>query len=321
MPQNYLKLLAVSLCCLYSLAGCALYDGDDWPSLADRDPETASPDLSSPAPAPAQDGAREQVGAGKPGGAGIIPSAADLRAISAKLVQHRADFDRLRGATDELADNYQTAVGRLASDGSLADWNTAQVALSRLNARIFEIRRLSGLVADIVAQAAQIVASRRDIEPDAGPVDGNGFGKQLDYTIVQGGALYGRIRFAVTDYQATAIAAASRLDALRPDQDLQGVKDDSGNRRPLMVVRFSSVDVEFERDLRTAVTAARARYPDLEFEVMLVAPETGTPDDREAEDALKTTLRALIAMDVTPARVWRQKAAEVTVPEIRIFVR
>lgn len=79
--------------------------------------------------------------------------------------------------------------------------------------------------------------------------------------------------------------------------------------------------------LRTAVTAARARKPDVVFDVVAVVPATGTPQEQaaaveDAEEPAGRVARAIIAAGVVSGRVQLQArpAPDATGREVRVFV-
>ncbi len=293
------------LCCAVALSGCGFFSGDQWPSLAREGAVGEGPGNS----AAQSDGQDKTAGTKAP-----VALPTDLKALSARLAQHQSDFGRLRADIDGLRDDYRDAAAAL---GTLSDWNSAQMALSRLNSRVFEFERLRRLLADDIARAAQHLTTPPDTTTAAGAA--------VQGALARGGALYRDIRAAQADYQAFALAQASRLAALRPDGSLAAAQDQTPDGAPagpaLMVIRFATPDIEFEQDLARVVAAARARVPDIEFDVVLAAPGSRVADETGSETALQRVLRALISLDVTPGRVSRQELAGIKAPEVRIFVR
>jgi len=101
-----------------------------------------------------------------------------------------------------------------------------------------------------------------------------------------------------------------------------------GDRRPLMVIRFDRTNVAYEQALYTAVSRALERRPGAVFDVVAVAPSSGTP----GQVALNTTtakrnadavVRSLTNMGLPADRINLSSttSSSAQTSEVQIYVR
>jgi hypothetical protein len=102
----------------------------------------------------------------------------------------------------------------------------------------------------------------------------------------------------------------------------------TGQRRPLVVIRFDRPNVEFEQALYTAVSRALERKPQAAFDLVAVAPASGTAADvaRSANVARRNAenvLRSLTSMGLPASRVTLSAgtSGEAQTNEVHIYVR
>ena len=290
----------------FLIAGCSLYSGDEWPSLtrpgSGAEAESTSPAAADDAAAPPS-----------PERAVAAPDLGDApRTLTARLVQHESDLERIETRIRELDGDYRSALADLKRDGGLEAWNSAQLALSRLSSGTAGLRRHGAVVAEDTAQAARLLSRA--------PGDA-----QIESLVITGGALYGRIRDRHAEYSARALAEAGRLGARRPDGPAVADKIDEAageiEGRALVTIPAVAADIAFEADLRAAVAAARARFPDIVFDVLAVGPSGGGGAPAAMEAVLEKVLRVLIDLDAAPAQVLRRESDDADSAEVRILVR
>ena len=134
---------------------------------------------------------------------------------------------------------------------------------------------------------------------------------------VKNGELFG------TSLSNRAFASAAPTASTPPS--LSGT---AAARRPLVVIRFDRPVVEYEQPLFTAVSEALDRRPNATFDLVAVAPETGTPAQvalsasrarRNAEEVLRT----LSAMGLAADRVGLSatSSADARSAEVHVYVR
>jgi hypothetical protein len=99
-----------------------------------------------------------------------------------------------------------------------------------------------------------------------------------------------------------------------------------GNRRPLVVIKFTRPNVEYEQQLYAAVAQALDRKPDAMFDLVAVAPTkpgaaatTGATARRSAEGVM----RSLTSMGLPPNRVTLSatNSAQAQTNEVHLYVR
>lgn len=306
MAKFALKTTVPCLLGAFLIAGCSLYSGDEWPSLTRPGPGA---EAESTSPAPAEDAAAPP----PPDRAVAAPDIVDaLRTLTVKLMQHESDLERIETSIRELDGDYRSALAELARDGGLEAWNSAQLALSRLSSGTAALRRHGAVVAEDAAEAARLLSRA--------PGDA-----QVGKLVITGGALYGRIRDRHAEYSARALAEAGRLGALRPDAPAVADGDGEAAReaegRALVTIPAVAADIAFEADLRAAVAAARARFPDIVFDVLALGPAGSAGAPAAMEAVLERVLRVLIELDAAPARVLRRQSDDAAPAEVRILVR
>ncbi len=306
MAKFALKNTATCLLGAFLIAGCSLYSGDEWPSLTRPGPGV---EAESTSPAVVDDAAAPPLTKRAVAAPDIVDS---VRTLTVKLVQHESDLKRIEASIRELDGDYRSALAELARDGGHEAWNSAQLTLSRLGSGTAALRRHGAVVAEDAAEAARLLSRA--------PGDA-----QVANLVITGGALYGRIRDRHAEYSARALAEAGRLGALRPDGPVVADRKDEAAQeaegRALVTIPAVAADVAFEADLRAAVAAARARFPDIVFDVLALAPAESAGAPAAMEAVLERVLRVLIELDATPARVLRRASDDAGPAEVHILVR
>jgi hypothetical protein len=102
----------------------------------------------------------------------------------------------------------------------------------------------------------------------------------------------------------------------------------SGQRRPLVVIRFDRPNVEFEQALYTAVSRALERRPQAGFDLVAVAPAGGsTAEAARASNAARrnaeSVMRSLASMGLPASRVTMSAgtSSDAQANEVHIYVR
>ncbi len=238
-------------------------------------------------------------------------------------------------------------------------WNTAQAELDRISTDIAAMNSLANLVASDSSLAAWLLESARATYGLAGAIDedhrqlailedetnrtvvlvdrllnelSDDISRQTTYVgnerrnlttlslAIKNGELFGP---SLTN---RAFASAAPLASVAPSPV------DSGfavrNRRPLVVIRFDRPDVPFEQGLYTAVSRAIEQRPEAGFDLVAVAPGSGTPaqvasNTTKSKRHAQEVLRTLTDMGLPPDRV---RLSSITNPdavtnEVHLYVR
>ncbi len=128
---------------------------------------------------------------------------------------------------------------------------------------------------------------------------------------------------------STAAPAASAIPAPAPTQRAsRRAIQQSGPRRPLVVIRFDRPNVEYEQALYTAVSRALDRRPSATFDLVAVAPNTGnaaqvtvaaSTSKRNAESVLRSLSDMGLPLD--RVRLSAMTSGRAATNEVHIYVR
>jgi hypothetical protein len=208
-------------------------------------------------------------------------------------------------------------------------WNAAQLALDRIGSDITSMTSLGNSVASDSAMSAYLLESLRATYGLSGAIDedhrqlailedetnrtvvmvdrllnelsediarqtayvGNARGDLTTLSLaVKNGEMYG------ASLANRAFTTAAPMASLAPSSRGRNSIATSG-RRPLVVIRFDRPDVPYQQALYTAVKKARDRKPSAQFDLVAVAPSSGsaaqsqlarTQSKRYAQDVLRT---------------------------------
>ena len=128
---------------------------------------------------------------------------------------------------------------------------------------------------------------------------------------------------------STAAPAISAIPAPAPSQSAsRRPVQQSGPRRPLVVIRFDRPNVEYEQALYTAVSRALERRPSATFDLVAVAPNTGnaaqvtvaaSTSKRNAESVLRSLSDMGLPLD--RVRLSAMTSGRASTNEVHIYVR
>ena len=290
----------------------------------------------------------------------------DLIRLQDEAGANNRQLQTLRNQSVENAQRYNGLVGSIQSRLQVGttpgnpiltrQWNEAQALLDQIGADIGQMNNLANGVADDSALSAFILVSTRATFGLTGAVDedhvqlarleddvnrtvvlidrllnelNEDISRQTNFAsrersnltvlslAVKNGELFG------TSLSNRAFASAAPTASTPPS--LSGT---AAARRPLVVIRFDRPVVEYEQPLFTAVSEALDRRPNATFELVAVAPETGTTAQvalsasrarRNAEEVLRT----LSAMGLAADRVGLSatSSADARSAEVHVYVR
>ena len=290
----------------------------------------------------------------------------DLIRLQDEVGASNQQLQGLRSQSVENAQRYNGLVGSIQSRLQVGttpgnpiltrQWNEAQALLDKIGAGIGQMTNLANVVADDSALAAFILESTRATFGLTGAVDEdhvqlarleddvnrtvvlvdrllnelNGdISRQTNFAsrersnitvlslAVKNGELFG------TSLSNRAFASAAPTASAPPS--LSGT---AAARRPLVVIRFDRPVVEYEQPLFTAVSEALDRRPSAIFELVAVAPETGTPAQvalsaSRARRNAEKVLRTLSAMGLPADRIGLSatSSTDARSAEVHVYVR
>jgi len=123
------------------------------------------------------------------------------------------------------------------------------------------------------------------------------------------------VHFATTQSSVQAVAAPAPQVALV-------------DRRPLVIIRFDRVNVEYRQALYSAISTALDRRPSSSFDLVAIAPNQGSPADvalstNAAKRNAEKVLQALTEMGLPSSRVALSSTTSPSVQtnEVHIYIR
>jgi hypothetical protein len=295
---------------------------------------------------------------GTPVGARVAQFHSDLARLQQAAVQQVHRASQLQADMDASVAGYQIATGTIkpdqqgatASNDSIGEWQRAQAQLRTISATLDQMSGLSNEVAKNVAYAAFLLQSIRETNkaPNAEAEDHrqllileettNQTSTSLDHLL--GGLRQEVLRQshflgaegAKLAHMAPSSVGATANVAMSPQPSTEHSARPAGaglaSGRPFVVIRFDNPGVEYEQQLYEAVSAALARSPDVAFDLVGVAPASGTPEEiarnsEAARPSMQKVMQSLLDMGLPADRV---SLSQVTDPyiqsnEIHLYVR
>lgn len=301
---------------------------------------------------------------GKPTGTAVGQKADEIRQEVTKLEgsvgEHSNQLDALRTETAANIERYQgmvaainakLEVGTTAGNPVLLDqWNEAQATLDKINGNVASMNSLSSAVASDSSAASSLLDQIRAAYALPGAVDED----HHQLALLEEGV--GKTRVTIVRLSSELAAHTKRQSFYLPRErnnlatlaaaiksgDLAGAPSAAAafapagaagsasiaNRKPLVVIRFARPDVEYEQALYQAVNAAIERKPDVDFDLVAVAPAAGDAagearQARESKRHADAVMRSLAKMGLPANRITLSAvtsgAAETS--EVRLYVR
>ncbi len=241
----------------------------------------------------------------------------------------------------------------------VAQWNTAQTQLDGVARDIGEMNSLANRVAADSTTASYLLETTRATYGLSGAVDDDHrqlsiLEDEVNRTVVLIDRLLNELSddinrqssylgnerknlttlsIAVKNGELLGSSLANRAYDVQPYQARpsrgpvpQGAA--SGQRRPLVVIRFDRPNVEFEQALYTAVSRALERRPQAGFDLVAVAPAGGsTAEAARASNAARrnaeSVMRSLASMGLPASRVTMSAgtSSDAQANEVHIYVR
>ncbi|MGE5203468.1 MAG: hypothetical protein ACM3O6_15530 [Acidobacteriota bacterium] len=289
---------------------------------------------------------------------------ADLQRLQGNINQRNAELLQVRQQMAQDASNYSNLIASVNSSRQvettpsnpqpLAQWNSAQAALTRLNDDISRLITISDAVASDSGLAAYILRSVRaafglpggaeedhrqlaTLENDSSRVVvlidrllndiSEDISRQSNYVSAERRNLTVR-SLAINDGDRHGKSPGNEANSEAAPQQVASAANVTAGRRPMVVIRFDRPNVSYEQALYTAVSRALERRPGAVFDVVAVAPASATAN----QVALNTTtskhnaesvVRSLTDMGLPADRInlsaTTSSAAQTS--EVQIYVR
>jgi len=272
----------------------------------------------------------------------------NIQALRAQAVQASERYHALTAAI-----NSRLQIGTTPGNPILVgQWNQAQGELDKMNEQIGRMNAEANGVAGDSSVAAFVLESARAAYGISGAVDEdhkqlNVLEDEVNKVVVSIDRLLNDLAGDVSRQSTyigreranlTALSVAVKNGELHGQSlanrafasgaQVAATQGAAGPRRPLVVIRFDSQNVEYEQALYTAMKGALDRKPDAQFELVAVSPTRGPV----GQSALKTAaakrnadqvMRSLTNMGLPPNRITtsasQSDAAESN--EVHIYVR
>ena len=305
---------------------------------------------------------------GRPSGTHVGQKIQDLRGdlgrLQSRMSDHNSQMQTMRASARQSANAYHSLVGNINSRLQLgttpgnpelvAEWNQSQVELNKVGESISVLNSLSNEAASTSALAAFLLESTRATFELRGAIEEDHrqlavLEDEVNKTVVVIDRLLNELSEDVTRAQNYFAAERSNLTAMQVAIDngeyiggslasraygtptpppAGGAASLVGQRQPLVVIRFSDPNVDYEQALFTVVSRALERKPNAGFDLVAIAPNVGTP----AEVSLATTrsrrnaesvLRSLTSMGLPADRITLSatSSAMAQVNEVHVYVR
>ncbi len=301
-------------------------------------------------------------------GAKVAQIRGELTRLQANINSHNQELQGLRAQTIQHAQSYHGTVAAINSrlqvgttPGNpvlLTQWNSAQTQLDGISRDIALMNSLANRVAADSSTSGYLLETTRATYGLSGAVDQDHqqlailedevnrttvlidrLLNELSDDINRQSAYVGQERknlttlsVAVKNGELMGASLANRAFGAGPTAQgrvtVGGSAALSGNRRPLVVIRFDRPRVEYEQALYSAVSQALERRPQAGFDLVAVAPGQGSAAQvargaNRARRSAESVLRSLTAMGLPPSRVNLSAgtSGEAQTAEVHVYVR
>ena len=291
---------------------------------------------------------------------GVLRQNGNLQNVRAQTIRNSQQYHGTIAAI-----NARLQVGTTPGNPTLINqWNDAQALLASIDNDVAQLNSLANEVAGVSTLSAYLLETTRAAYGLTGAVDedhrqlailedevnrtvvlidrllnelSEDIGRQTNYlgneranlttlslAIKNGEMLGGSLANRAF---STAAPAISAIPAPAPSASRRPVQQ-SGPRRPLVVIRFDRPNVEYEQALYTAVSRALERRPSATFDLVAVAPNTGnaaqvtvaaSTSKRNAESVLRSLSDMGLPLD--RVRLSAMTSGRASTNEVHIYVR
>ncbi len=283
----------------------------------------------------------------------------ELGTLQKSLQQGGGRLQQLRAQSAKNAQAYNASISDVrarlqvgTTPGNpevIALWNQAQSRLDSVNADIGPMTNLANDINNDVTVSGFLLNSIRSSYTLAGGVDTdhrnlekleNSTTEALQQSSQMQAAINGEITqqaaYVSSERQnMTSLALAidkghflnvpgGRSNTAAAPPSGGGQVASTAERRPLVIIRFDRDDVEYEDALASAASQALQRFPNAQFDLVAVAPATGTQATQESSRRYaEQVMRSMSGMGIPANRLTMSATTTPTVAseEVHIFVR
>ncbi len=361
------RLTALAACVVGVLGGCTSTEDTFLPGADEGGTEvyaqgTAGPALGTGTFEP--DGVTPGQPTGTAVGQRVQQLRGDLQRLQTELSNENGSLQQIRGSARSTAATYHATVGEMnarlqvgttpGNPNLVASWNEAQQLLQRVEEQLGQMSALSNQGASTSTLAVFLLGSTRATYGLSGAVDEDHrqlaiLEDEVNQTVVLIDRLLSELTEDIqrtTSYTATERANLTALSvAVRNGEFLGGSLANRaygvpppafpgggaalvGRAAPLVVIRFDQPRVQYEQALFSAVNRALERRPNAGFDLVGVAPASGTPaqvalasgrSQRHAEQVLRSLMDMGLPADRVSLSSTTNAAAQVD--EVHVYIR
>ncbi len=280
----------------------------------------------------------------------IIAENNELQTLRAQARNSAAAYHELKGRM-----NTKLTVGTTPGNPELVEqWRAAQSELSQVDASINEMNQLAGEVDSSATLGAYLLQAIPATFRISGAVDEDHrqleiledetnqtvvlvdrLESELTEDIARQSAYLSTERanltatsVAIRNGEYVGVSLANRAYGTPAPPPPQGAAPFVGRARPLVVIRFDQPNVNYEPALFSAVSAALERKPNAGFDLVAVAPGSGSQGSvnlatQTARQNAERVLRSLTDMGLPADRVSLSSVTNppATVGEVHVYVR
>jgi hypothetical protein len=298
----------------------------------------------------------------------VVQFRGELQRLQEQIRGENQSLQSIRGQTVDHSSRYHGTIGAIqarlqvgTTPGNpilVSQWNAAQGLLDQIGSDVAQMNSLANQVSGTSTLSSYLLESVRAAYGLSGAVDedhrqlailedevnrtvvtidrllnelSSDIGRQSQYLAsertnltalslaIKNGELYGS-SLANRAFLSSAPVASAAPQALPGDA--------AARRRPLVVIRFDRPNVSYEQALYTALSGALNRRPNATFDLVAVAPQSGSPaqvskaqnqSKRDAEKVLRSMSEMGLPMERVRLSAMTSPAAETN--EVHIYVR
>ncbi len=290
----------------------------------------------------------------------------ELFGLETSIRDNNNELQSIRVQTSNNSQRYHGTVAAISARLQLGttpgnpvlinQWNEAQLELDRIGADINAMNGLANRVASNAAMSAFLLETLKATYGLSGAIDEDHrqlavledetnktvviidrLLNELQEDVARQTAYVGNERSNLTtlsmaikngELYGTSLANRAYSSAAPIGSAAPGGSVAAAGRRPLVVIRFDRADVPYEQALYTAISQALDRRPASVFDVIAVAPSSGTAVDVQLAQSrsrqyAQSVLRSLTDMGLPADRVTMSAttSGDVGTNEVHVYVR
>ncbi len=296
----------------------------------------------------------------------VVQFRGELQRLQEQIRDENSALQAIRGQTVQHSERYHSTVGTIqarlqvgTTPGNpilVSQWNAAQGLLDQIASDVAQMNSLANRVSGTSSLSSYLLESVRAAYGLSGAVDEDHrqltiLEDEVNRTVVTIDRLLNELSSDISRQSAYLATERSNLTALSlaikngelyggslANQAFQSAAPvasagpsslpGEARRRPLVVIRFDRPNVEYAQALYTALSGALNRRPNATFDLVAVAPQSGSPaqvtraenlSKRDAERVLRSMSEMGLPMERVRLSAMTSPAAETN--EVHIYVR